>query len=154
MLKWPPNCMSTSMLHAHVHAACPRTCCMPMSMLHAHVHAAYPCSFCVQVHAGCPCPCYMFIPMLNAHAHVAPRAHGAYPCMVHVFGACPQTLALWTTNFAAFCTVNLNRAPHNTIQGDVGDGQSPKGHHDEGLQVIRTLYQDHSGSWCQFFQID
>ncbi len=47
-----PNCKSMSMLHIHVHAACPCPYCRSMSMLLVHVHAAF------QVYAACPCPCW------------------------------------------------------------------------------------------------
>jgi hypothetical protein len=70
-----PCCMSVSMLHVCVHAACPCPCYMSKSVLHVHVRAACSCPCCmsmsmlqVHVYAACPFPCCMFIPMLHVHA--------------------------------------------------------------------------------------
>ncbi len=57
-----PCCMSMSILHIHVHAACSCTCWMFMSILHIHVNAA--------VHvAARSCPCCMSMSMLHGHGH-------------------------------------------------------------------------------------
>jgi hypothetical protein len=52
-------CMSVSMLHVRVHAACPCPCCMSVSMLHVYVY--------VHVHAACSCPCCMCMPNVCIH---------------------------------------------------------------------------------------
>jgi hypothetical protein len=49
-----PCWMSMSILHVHVHDACPSTCCMSLPMLHAHV-----------------CYMFMFMSMLHVHVNVA-----------------------------------------------------------------------------------
>jgi hypothetical protein len=48
-----------SMLHVHVHAACPSSCFVSMSMLHAPFHVA------------CPCPCRISMSMLHVHIPAA-----------------------------------------------------------------------------------
>ncbi len=95
-------CISMSMLHAHIYAACPRPCCMSsacwmstsvlhvLSTLHVHVQAASPCLCYVRVPVACTRPCGMSMSMLHTHIctcctpmsmlHVHVQAASASPC--------------------------------------------------------------------------
>ncbi len=44
---------------------------MYLSILHFHVHAACPSPYCFNVHAGSPCPCCLFMSMLLVYVHAA-----------------------------------------------------------------------------------
>jgi hypothetical protein len=66
-------CSSVLMLHVSLHVACPDQGFMSMSssMLHAYVHAAFPCPcFIAHVHAAYPGPCCMSKFMLHVNVSV------------------------------------------------------------------------------------
>ncbi len=67
-----------SMVHVHVHGACPCPWCVSMSMVHAHVHGVCPCPWSIsmsmnQIHVlgACQCPCSMSNSMLHVHFHAS-----------------------------------------------------------------------------------
>ncbi len=111
-----PCCMFISMLHEHVHGACPcqwymstsmlAAClcpwCMSTSMVHVrvHVYGACPSPFClsmsmlhVHVHAASPCPYCMSMSMYILHFHVYVQTEGPYTCPSHLYMPMPHVHA-------------------------------------------------------------
>ncbi len=102
--------VTMSMLHVHIHVACPSSCCMSQShcvsfpcclstfKLQVHTYVARSCLCClpmsmcmsmstlhVQVHLACPCQCSIFESMLHVHVHAAcPCPYCISMSMLHV----------------------------------------------------------------------
>jgi hypothetical protein len=97
-----PYCMSLSMVHIHVHNACPCPCpcCLSMSMskLYVKVHAVYPCQCCMSMSMAMVC------------VHV----RAAYLCrmsMVHRHGCVCFALLCCSVSLCFLFVWHLKQAP-------------------------------------------